>query len=144
MPPAPQARPPFHVGVVVPDIERAIDELGRAMGLRFNEPRALAIDDWRIRIAMGYDGPPYLELVEGGPGTPWDASDGPRLDHLAWFSDDLDADTERIQATGAAIEVDGRPAGRGVTYLRGVHSGLRIELLSERPEHFLERWGLGG
>lgn len=135
--------PFFQAGIVVPDLNRAMEELSTALDLRWGTPLERQVGEWPLWIVFSLDGPPYLELIEGPAGSPWDAAEGSRLDHLGWWSDDLDSDRERLEAVDVSLEVDGRPLGGFFHYFRAPSSGLRIELVaSSGRTAFSERWGL--
>lgn len=121
----------FHVGMVVPDIDAAMAELELTLGLRFNPPHESEYAGQRIRVAYALPGPPYFEVVQGTPGGFWDTADGPRLDHVGYFSHDLDADVEKLVAAGLPLDIDGREFGARFSYHRSRHGGLRVELIDE-------------
>ena len=137
-------KPFFQAGIAVPDLDRAMQELTDALDVHWAEPVERTFEGSRLRMVFSLDGPPYIELIEGPPGSPWDVSDGPRLDHLGFWSDDLAADRDRLDADGLGVEVY-VPAASGVAYgyFRGPATGLRIKLtdLSVRAESFA-RWGV--
>ncbi len=62
--------------------------------------------DGVLRIAFARTPRPYLELIEGPPGSIWDSTDGPRMHHLAYWSEDMDADSTRLEAAGLKREID--------------------------------------
>jgi hypothetical protein len=137
-------KPFFHAGIVVSDLERAMRELSDALDVRWAEPVARQFEGAPLRLVYSLDGPPYLELIEGPPGSPWEAPNGPRLDHLGFWSEDLAADRDRLAAGGLGVEAYVPPAGGvGFGYFRAPATGLRIELidLSVRAESFA-RWGV--
>jgi catechol 2,3-dioxygenase-like lactoylglutathione lyase family enzyme len=121
----------FHVGLVVPDLEATAAELERALGLTFNAAHESAYGDSRIRVAYANQGPPYYELVQGGSGSQWDPSGGPRIDHVGYFSHDLDADVAALEASGMPVDIDGRVHGVPFTYHRAPAAGMRVELIGE-------------
>ena len=117
--------PFFQVGIIVQDLDAARDELGRALGVSWGTTVENEVDSHPIRLCFTREGPPYLELIEGPPGSPWDASGGPRIDHVGYWTPDIDRAREGLAAEGAAVEVD----GGFFAYLRAPQSGLRIELI---------------
>ena len=129
----------FHVGVVVADIEAAMAELGEAMGVEWSGPIERDVGEWVVRAAFARTPPPYLELIEGQPGSVWDATSGAGIHHLSYWSDDLDSASSSLETAGMPLEFD-----IGVArYHRGEHSGTRVELLdSDARPAFFERWGL--
>jgi hypothetical protein len=121
----------YHVAAVVEDLDAAMSELHKAIGVRWGEPHESKYGDWAIRVVYSLD-PPFLELVEGEPGGPWDTSSGPHLDHIGYFSDDVGADSALLRDRGLGVDVDPIQfghRGRWVYHL-GPRSGLRIELVT--------------
>jgi catechol 2,3-dioxygenase-like lactoylglutathione lyase family enzyme len=118
----------YHVGLVVAEIEPAIAELERLLGLEFVEPHESTYGA-TIRVAYSRPGPPFIELIEGSPGSPWETAGAPRIDHTGYFTEDLDRDTSRLVGEGMVVEMDGREYGTPFVYLRAPRSGLRIELV---------------
>ena len=142
---SPITQPYFHVGVLVNDLEAAQEELAVALGLDWGEPVERELGGWSLRVVYAKQGPPYLELIEGPAGSPWEAVDGPRLDHLGYWTDGLEVDSERerLARAGLPLEYDGTQAGGIFAYHRGRRSGVRVELLANSGRAaFHERWGL--
>ena len=146
--------PFFQVGVIVEDIEAAMDELTRAQNVKWGKLMNRRLGEWKFKRVFSLDGPPYIELIEGPPGSPWDSSKGSRIDHLQWWTSDMEGDTRRMEAAGVPIDTDGvrdsptiAPDGSkkpGIfRYFRAPASGMRLELIdsSVRPNH-RERWGI--
>ncbi|MFF4140748.1 VOC family protein [Streptomyces sp. NPDC001698] len=137
-------QPFYHVGIIVPDIELAMDELARTVGLSWAKVVDRQIGDWPYKMAISRGGPPHLELLEPEPGGPWDLSDGPRLDHIGFWTEDVERDKRHLVDEGVPIEFDGCLYGRPISYHRGKHTGIRIELVdaSIKP-WFNETFGAG-
>jgi hypothetical protein len=123
-------KPFLQAGLLVPDLDAAMKELSAMLGVRWGAPVEAEQGEWKVRVVFCQEGPPWIELIEGSPGSPWDGSAGPQLDHIGFWSADLLADSERIEANGGTLEVDGREMA-GFRYLRAPASGLRIELLND-------------
>jgi hypothetical protein len=125
-------RPYYHVALVVEDLDAAMAELTRAVGLRWGEPHDSTYGEWRIRVVYSA-GPPFVELVQGEPGGPWDTTEGSHLDHIGYFSDDVLRDRRVLEEAGAAIDLDPTPYGRGdvFAYLRTPVLGARVELVTD-------------
>lgn len=120
----------FHVGIVVPDIEAAMAEMAPALGLTFNQPHVSVYGGETITVAYAKEGPPYYELVQGSDGGRWNTSSGPVMDHVGYFSNDLDADVATLEAAGMPVDIDGRSYGSFFTYHRSAASGMRVELIA--------------
>jgi catechol 2,3-dioxygenase-like lactoylglutathione lyase family enzyme len=119
----------FHVGVIVEDLEAAISELSRTLGLEFNEPHESAYGDSRIRVCYSLQGPPYVELIQGEPGGMWSTSGGPKADHVGYFVDDLEGVRAQLEADGLPVDIDGVAFGGRFTYHRMRTTGMRVELI---------------
>lgn len=134
--------PYFQVGFVVPDLEAAMAELGAGLGVEMLGPLERDVGDGVLRIAFAKTPPPYLELIQGPPGSLWDATAGPRMHHLGYWSDDLGADSARLETAGMTLELD---LGFARYHRPTTGAGARIELIDAgfRPE-FLARWELPG
>ncbi|WP_407562263.1 VOC family protein [Streptomyces sp. 184] len=68
----------YHVCFVVPDIERAMLDLQRSARVEWSDPVSDRLGEWDYRIVFTAGGPPFIELIEGSSGSPWDASGGAR------------------------------------------------------------------
>jgi hypothetical protein len=133
----------FHVGVVVPDLEQAMHELTRALGVQWMEPQERVNDPYSLRITFSREAP-HIELIEGLPNSPWDTAAGPHLDHLGFWTEGVEDVKRHLAETGVALEIEGpAPFGGGWSYHRGPHSGVRIELCDATARNaFYARWGL--
>lgn len=139
----PTVPPFFQVGVLVQRIDEAREELARALGIAFGEIHDRDTGEHRIRVCFSLEGPPYLELIEGPPGSPWDASAGSRIDHIGYWAPDINAAKAALDREGLELEVDGTAGGGVFTYHRGRESGLRVELIDAATRAaFYDRWGL--
>jgi hypothetical protein len=135
--------PFFQVGILVEDIAAARDELSRALGIVWGDTVERVNGDWTIQVCFSKEGPPYLELIEGPAGSPWDSRSGSRIDHVGYWTHGIEENKRRIAAEGFDIETDGAELGTPFTYHRGRASGLRIELIDDSiRDAFYERWGL--
>jgi Glyoxalase/Bleomycin resistance protein/Dioxygenase superfamily len=130
-----------HVGIVVPNLEPAMEQLGEQLGYEirivFDQELPVVLRhggsrDVHLRIAVTTQ-IPRLELIEAAPGTPWSA-DSIGLHHLAFYAEDLRADSETLETT-CPIEVRGRDEHGDLTlftYHTGVGGVFRAELLQTR------------
>ena len=146
----------FHIGIIVPDIQRDLDEIARRFGVTFPNPpghtevlvRAGGSETAAIvRGAYSAEGPPWLEVIQAVPGTPWEAGAGSRIHHLGAFVDDLDDEVARLTAAGAEVEAMlDVTTGRILTaaYVNGA-LGVRQELLpASLREGMLQNLGGNG
>jgi catechol 2,3-dioxygenase-like lactoylglutathione lyase family enzyme len=133
----------FHVCYVVPDLEAAMEELSRVIGVRWQEPRDRASGDLRWRLVYSEGPLPFIELVEGAPGSPWHTTDGPTIHHIGRFTDDLDEGIRAFESAGGEIELDGREISGRWAYFRVPQSGALIELIEADDRERWERFGVG-
>lgn len=144
----------FHVGVRVPQLEAAMNELGASMALTWAEapdmgPQQLwtpgqGMQELDLRYAYSAEGPQHIELLEGPPGSFWDGRQQPGAHHVGVWVDDLTAETSRLLAAGwtlvAANRDPGDDDGYGIfTYLQPP-SGLIVELVDSAVLPVFERW----
>jgi hypothetical protein len=133
-----------HVGIVVPELERAMGALSAHLGLEWAgifTPTISIHDSERgtrdvsLTIAVSKQRP-YLELIQPIPDSPW-ASDGDRmlLHHIAYFAEDLGADSARLSGPcpieAAGVGADGQMP-KTFTYQHC--DGLRFEFLERRTQ----------
>lgn len=134
----------YHLCFVVQDLDRATADLTRALGTAWSPVRGGRLGTWNYHIMFPVAGPPFFEIIEGPAGSPWDASAGPRIDHLRYWSEDITVDTQCLAQRGAALEFDACPYGRSFTYHRLDSSGMRLELVDRAVQpDFLATWKLG-
>jgi len=135
----------YHLCFVVQDIETATNDLTRTLGVTWSPVQDGRLGEWGYRIVLSAEGPPFFEVIQGPPGSPWDATAGSRFDHLGYWSDGVDVDKHRMGRRGARMEFDACPYGRSFSYHRLDSLGLRIELVdaSVQPA-FLDTWSPGG
>lgn len=144
----------YHVGIVVPDLDAAADELGRLLGLDFARPRTESLQlrteegpaDCRFRFTYSRSPVrgPAIELIEAPPGSPWWPGDGPAVPgvhHLGFWAQDFAERVGALEAAGAPVEVtlDGGGEPRLFTYHRTSH-GPRIELVDGARQAELSWW----
>jgi hypothetical protein len=126
----------YHVGIVVPDLDDGMAELADRFGISFPKTQGItfhvdsrAHGDQRVplRFAYSHEGPPYLEVIEAVPGSPWALGDGSAIHHLGVFVDDLEGEIARLTARFGEVET--RFIGpNGITTVCYVNSGLRTRI----------------
>ncbi|ORT56768.1 VOC family protein [Streptomyces sp. CB03238] len=131
----------YHVCFAVPDLERAMLDFTRSAGVEWSDPLSDRLGEWDYRIVFTTGGPPFIELIEGPPGSPWDASAGARFDHLGFWSSDVRQGSRRLEEAGLPVDFSGCPHGRPFVYHRVDSIGARVELVDAgRQAAFLGRW----
>ncbi|MGK4593698.1 hypothetical protein [Amycolatopsis sp. w19] len=58
----------------------------RTLGVTWSPVRAGTLGDWDYDIVFSTGGPPFFEVIHGPAGSPWDATDGSRFDHIGYWS----------------------------------------------------------
>jgi len=130
----------FHVGLIVPKLEPALAELTAVVGLTWRDTfegevpmHVTGRGEQLVPLRFAYSREaPYLEVIEGVPGTPWEFSEhGSNLHHLGFSVDDVASESERMAGAFCPVEVCGvGPGGEWpVTFSFHQRDGLRIELV---------------
>lgn len=132
---------PFHIGITTDDLHTSMHSLGELLGVSWTEPTATsdvfhAVDGSaqpRPLSCISREGPIYVDLIQGKPGTIWEAAAWPRVHHFAYWTDDLVGDIERLAEQGWRLELtrpdaDGRPTQ--FAYLIR-EDGFRLELIDD-------------
>jgi hypothetical protein len=128
-------KPPYHVCLVVEDVEHAMDEISSALGFTWGriQDREIRMESpgEPVQIDMRYvyslDGPPYFELIERRDGSVFDTVG---LHHIGVWTDDPAAESTRLDGLGCSRETvaltpDGDWAG-GLFHTVGC---LRVEVV---------------
>jgi hypothetical protein len=136
----------FHVGVVVDDLDAALEDLTDLFGygwcpsMSVETPVLLPKGDLMLDLHFTYSATvPRVEVIQSVPGTLWVPAAGSGIHHVGYWSEDVEADGRRLVERGYAEEARGvRSDGAAVwTYHHSV-SGPRIELVSREIQAGLE------
>ncbi|SRR5579875_241283 len=129
----------YEFGIIVPDLERALEELNRAFGYTFSPifeghlPLRGSEGDALIPLRVAYSKQfPHLEVIEERPGTYLVAPPGTSLHHIGAWVDDLDAESTRLEGLGMPMTLCGF-VGEKSPALYTFHStgfGALLELVS--------------
>jgi hypothetical protein len=137
----------FHAAIVVDDPETVKAELSDLYGYEWSRESGAPL---RLRLPSGETvldiqctysrSAPRLEIVRAVPGTLWSPVPGSRLHHLGYWSDDVTADTARLEDRGYTCEAAGlRPDGATFFTFCASPQGFRVELLTRGMQAALER-----
>lgn len=96
-----------HAGLVVPDLAATAALYTELFGLRWATPRNTALPvivdgecmEPELIVSYATDGPPYIELLQEISGGVW-GTDALRLDHVGFWTPDLDAAVEQFERRG--------------------------------------------
>ncbi len=145
----------FHIGVRVPDLGAAMDEIGASMGVTWAERRENpaqtlwtptgGLQEIHLKYTYSAQGPQHIELLEGPPGTFWDGRETPGAHHVGVWADDVAAETAHLVSLGwtlvGAQHDPGDGNGPGVfTYLQPPSGGLIVELVDAAVLPHFESW----
>lgn len=146
----------FHVGIRVPDLEAAMDELGSGLGVTWAERRENpaqtlwspehGLQQLHLKYVYSAEGPQHIELLEGPAGSFWDGRQDSGAHHVGVWADSVTAETEALVAAGWKLVGAQRDpsdgGGYGVfSYVRPP-SGLIVELVDSAVlPHFEQWWG---
>jgi hypothetical protein len=145
----------FKTGFLVTDLEGAMRDLGRWLGVAWTPVQqsrlVLATPNGReqveLRFVYSTGSPPYLELLESQPKGYYAAPTGAYLHHVGRWADDLAKASRALAGAGLPLEAAGVDAsGRSpaiFAFHRGAH-GLRIELVDRALQPGFEAWLAGG
>ncbi len=145
---------PFHVGVVVADVEEAMAQLTDANGVSWHSPQAVDLNllvegevvSTSVRFTYSVEGPLQIELAAGPKGSFWDIDLYGGLNHHGYWTENLDGDVEALRAGGCELIYGG--AGEdgnlsGFAFLMP-KTGQRIELIDVAMRPAFDRWFAGG
>jgi hypothetical protein len=131
----------FEIGLIVPSLEKAIEQFHYAFGYTFSPivEGVLPTQDELgrsmppLRMSVSREAP-QIELLEVAPGTHLTPPTGTGLHHLGYYVDDLVDESARLAATGAAFVRGGFaddifPAG---WVYHEMHDGTLIELVDRQ------------
>jgi hypothetical protein len=146
-----------HFGILVEDINTAIEHYSNLAGLPFCEPIEATFahvdhgthveEPAVVRLTYSMGGPAYIELIEASGDGVWSAKHGYGFHHFGGYRADIEAAHEDAIALGAEPECVVRaPDGHHMlTYFApGSLIDVRVELLTEGMLPDWERWVAGG
>jgi catechol 2,3-dioxygenase-like lactoylglutathione lyase family enzyme len=147
----------FHVGVRVPDLDAAMDEMGESMGLVWAEAREIeaqrlwtperGLEEIHLDFTYSAVGPQHVELLAGPPGTFWDGREQPGAHHLGLWADDVTVEADRMIAMGWTLAGAHSDPGDGDGYGMFAYvrppSGLIVEFVDRSLGAFFTDWWAG-
>ncbi|MFF0783496.1 MULTISPECIES: VOC family protein [unclassified Streptomyces] len=145
-------QPYFHIGVVVPDLEKAIEYYERTQGLEFTKPAHVTnprLEDPHpheqvVHVAFSKQGPPYYELIEadGDEGIFSTANEG-RILYLGLWEPDMEGRLGALAAEGIGVAAASRSA-EGATpgwiITEPDALGVRYEYVDLAEKQAIETW----
>ena len=142
-----------HIAFVAADLQRGMEEVGEVYGVSWTTPRRLELPvrdsrgDRTLALSVVYSqqGPLFLEVLEAVPDSVWALTPGSRLHHIGVHVEDVEAEIERLEGLGQALEAGGLgPDGRlnSWAYLSSPQA-LRVEIMDIRGREATARWARG-
>lgn len=121
--------PPFHVGILVKNIDEAVANFGALLGVKFEPAHSQQVGTGEtVRLCYSLQGPPYLELVEMTGAGIWSPDQGEGLHHIGLSDPGVPG---RCAAFGGADVIASGPGGSplvAITRPAALH-GVRVEYL---------------
>ena len=148
----------FHVGLLVTDLDAAMDELGKSAGVTWAQVRDWPMKVWlpgrgyvemEIRLTFSKEtqgGSVRLEIIQGSPDTPVDPAQGTGLHHFGYYVESPAEETERLLALGGSLVMAANSPDEGYgrfTYVRTA-SGMLVEPVALANKERFETWWAGG
>jgi len=101
----------YHTGIVVPDLDAAMDRLSALAGYRWITPLTYTLPFRTVNgsreltstFVYSLQGP-HVELIQQVPDSPWTAAPRNSVHHLGYFVDDLAETARMLEANGFAFE----------------------------------------
>ncbi|MFM8855706.1 MAG: VOC family protein [Actinomycetota bacterium] len=145
----------YHLGVRVPDVRRAMNEMGGSLGVEWCSVQEREQSVWipaqgpvTIPLTFTYSnrGPMHIELLAGPSGSIWDGVVSPGAHHIGVWSTDVRGDTQALVDAGWTLLMAQNDPDHGYgafTYVQPP-SGLIVELVWSAIEPMFSRWFAGG
>jgi hypothetical protein len=136
----------YHVGLVVADLEETAAQYTDLFGMEWATPRRttlpVIVDGERVEpeliVSYSVNGPPYIELMQELSGDVW-AADALRLDHIGFWTPDLDAAVAQFKQRGLPSVVR-EVAERNRFSFHRSGGGTWLELVASSFEAPLTAW----
>ena len=141
----------FHVGIIVPDLERAIARYSDVLGIKFTEPATFHIPrledpephEGRLVAAFSMTQPPYYELIQAdGDGIIALANAGQILYYGVWEAD-MAGRLEVLKKQGVGLAALFRMDANTPPFAMITQPdlmGARIEYVSTEDQPGIEEW----
>ena len=136
----------WHTGIVVDDLEAAMDELGDELDVTWYRGGAevrMITDDGARTVTTAYalskEGPHHVELGQSIIGTLWTVTAPGHAHHLGYWVDDVTAASAALDALGSgrvatiAMTDDGPP----ICAYHRTGNGLFVEVVSRKMRRVL-------
>lgn len=143
----------YHTGVIVDDLDRAMESWGDALGLLWAPPLESTVPlrcpdgivGREVRFTYSLQGPHHIELLEQVDPSPYlNVTGGRHVHHLGYYTDDLRAAAADLEAKGFRMELSGIEddggIGRATFHYSEQSPGFWIELVSHEIAEEIGGW----
>jgi catechol 2,3-dioxygenase-like lactoylglutathione lyase family enzyme len=149
-------RSTYHIGVLVADLEEAIEHFSAVLGVTFNPPTVLRArgvgpaptDPFDLRVTYSREGPPHYELIEANSQSIYSIVQGEGLHHTGVWSPNVRLEIDRLASLGVHPEFElADPSGGAATaWYSDPHDshGVRFEFVDESVRAHAELLITGG
>lgn len=142
----------FHIGVIVPDLKKAIEDFSRILGITFTNPEYFHIN--RLEdpkphshdpyVAFSREGPPYYELIEASGDGIFSAKHQGKILYLGVWEKDMAARVKALEEERIKIDAWFRNEEGGVPFCiitspQGA-LGIRMEYVDQSVQSTIEHW----
>lgn len=146
----------FHIGVLVPNLDKAMDRFSDALGLTFMDPAVAHVDAFEqasgmsvldLRITWSKEGPPYLELLESQDNHGLYGRHLEGLHHVGLWEPDPAKLMERLEGMGLVKEaLQWSPEKKIIAAYTAPRElyGTRLEFIEASRKPGMEAWLAGG
>jgi catechol 2,3-dioxygenase-like lactoylglutathione lyase family enzyme len=144
-----EVKPAYHVAFLVADMDVAIADFEKALGLRFRPPEALTRTDdvdgspgRPVLSTYSYEGPPYVQLIEAHPTGVYGINQGEGFHHFGVWVDDATECQEVLGHEGLRSEMQfdrGDEVAAWYCNPADLH-GIRVEYTGEIARPGVESW----
>jgi hypothetical protein len=144
-----EVRPAYHVAFLVRDMNVAIPDFEKALGLRFRKPETLTRVEEPdgtlgppVLSTYSYEGPPYVQLIEGQPTGIYGIDQGEGLHHFGVWVDDAGESQSILVGDGVRSQKQFARDGEVTAWYShpGDLHGVRVEYTGEAVRPGVESW----
>jgi glyoxalase/bleomycin resistance protein/dioxygenase superfamily protein len=133
----------YHTGLIVENLDDAMETMGDALGLDWFTPRKATspfqspggILDREVRFTYSLQGPHFIEILEQIDPAPYlHVTGGRRIHHLGYYTEDLPGAARWLEDHGYRMELNGVDhdgnVARATFHYNPESPGMWIELVS--------------
>jgi catechol 2,3-dioxygenase-like lactoylglutathione lyase family enzyme len=141
----------FHIGVIVPDLDRAAADFSRVLGLTFTDPAVVHVPwfvdptphEHTVHAVFSEDGPPYYELIQAAGDGIFSAREAGQILYLGMWESDMAGRMRTLQENGIGIDAQLKASEDAVPFCiitKPDVLGIRLEYVDESAHPGIERW----